>query len=70
MTVMRHIASYKGWEVVQDINGVISIRHGHGQWICDHSSAYDAICDEVTDPEARRALLSQWTKIMTGGFSK
>lgn len=60
MTKLRTIAKAGGWEVVQDVNGVISIHFGVGAYICNHASAYEAICKEVKDPEIRAELLKQW----------
>lgn len=62
MTKLRTIAKAGGWEVIQDLNGVISIHFGNGRWICNHAGAYEAIRDEVKDPETRTALLKQWTE--------
>lgn len=67
MTTLRVIAKAGGWEVVQDANGVISIHFGNGAWICDHASAYNAIRDEVKDPDIRKELLRQWAISMNGG---
>lgn len=60
MTKLRTIAKAGGWEVAQDANGIVSIHFGSGQWICDHSSAYEAIREEVKDPTLRAELLKQW----------
>lgn len=61
MTKLRTIAKAGGWEVVQDVNGIISIHLENGAYICDHASAYDAIRAEVKDPMVRAELLKQWS---------
>lgn len=60
MTKLRTIAKAGGWEVIQDVNGVVSIHFGSGTYICSHASAYDAIRTEVKDPDIRAELLKQW----------
>jgi hypothetical protein len=67
MTPMRTLAKFGGWEVIQDANSVISIHYGNGMWVCDHASAYDAVKEEVKDPETRKALLTQLVASMPGG---
>lgn len=69
MTTLKTLARFAGWEVVLDANSIISIHYGHGQWICNHASAYDAIKSEVKDPAIRLELLRQWALSMNGGRS-
>lgn len=69
MTMMWTIEK-NGWEVGQNLNGIIVIRHDNGEWVCDHSSAFEAVADEVADPEARRYLLAELAKRQFGRVSK
>lgn len=61
MTKLRTIAKAGIWEVIQDTNGVVSIRQGDGDYNCNYSSAYEAIRAEVKDPAIRTELLNQWS---------
>lgn len=61
MTKLRTIAKAGGWEVVQDVNGIISIHFGNAAYICNHASAYEAIVAEVKDSVIRKELIRQWS---------
>lgn len=67
---LRKIAEFGGWEVVLDVNSVVSIHFEKGAWVCDHASAYDAIKNDVKDPVVRAELLKQWQTYMNGASFK